>query len=207
MIAGGDISNYDFVSGLVNDNDFVVCADGGIISCEKLGLKAQVIVGDFDSTDYEYVVNSIACSNAQILRLNPSKDYTDTEFALDYLIEKGFKQILLIGALGGRVDHTIANIFLMEKYHNLGADVCIADEKNVLRYAKGSTVFINKSNMKYISVLPLEDAVVSGEGLKFPMTRVLLKRASSLGVSNEVKDDIAAITIHEGAVIIAQTKD
>ena len=68
MIAGGLVLDSLALYNLINDDDFIVCADGGIRYCEKMGLKANVIVGDFDSSDYDDVINSEAASNAQILR-------------------------------------------------------------------------------------------------------------------------------------------
>ena len=207
LISGGVISDYEYIASLIKTDDFILCADSGIYHCTQMKKKADVIVGDFDSANRNHISEFALRNNAEVIELNPVKDYTDTEFGLDYLVERGYRDILLLGATGNRVDHMLSCIFLMEKYRKLNTRLIIADEKNILSYATDETVFLCRNDMKYVSILPLEDSCVSSEGLKYPMMRTELKRASSLGISNEYTGDDASLTIFCGSVLIVESRD
>ena len=102
IFAGGDFEIADFAErdrGL-----FAICADGGYRHAESVGLKPDVFIGDFDSFD------GLLPENIEVHRSVPEKDDTDTMLAVKYAIENNFNYIIIYGGLGGRFDHTFANI-------------------------------------------------------------------------------------------------
>lgn len=207
VISGGSISDYDIIKNLICDCEFIVCADSGSLHCDKLGLFADVIVGDFDSAAIEYVKSLSCAKKADFVALNPVKDDTDTEFAIDYAVSKGYKYIYIVAGIGTRFDHSLANVFLMEKYYDQGVKVVIINENNTLQLVKNATAYFEKNSRKYVSVLPLETVSVTNFGFKYPLCEEFLYRNSSRGISNELINHQGYITVKNGAAVIAETND
>ena len=207
IFCGGTVYDYDAVSAYIDDKSYFICADAGIIHCNKLGIKADLWVGDFDSSDFNTYSKLPAAANAEVIRLNPMKDDTDTEYALDCALARGYKEILLIGAMGTRFDHSLINVFLMEKAAMNNASLIIANENNIIHYVNDSSIVINKSHMKYISVIPLDEVRVTNKGFMYPLNDEILYRNSSRGISNELLDEIGMIYIRGGSAVIIEAKD
>jgi len=206
IVSGGDPIDVDTVNRLITENLYVICADSGVLTCENLGLKADLIVGDFDSCDYRDIFGLKCAKACEIITLNPVKDDTDTEFAIDKALEKGYKKIYLLGGIGSRMDHTLANVFLMEKCYKAGARLVIINKNNVLHYVKNSRIDLKKSVYKYVSVIPLEDSLISNGGLKYSLDRELMHRDSSRGISNEFEKNEGFITVHKGSALVIESK-
>ena len=212
VISGGDITDYEFIGKFIKEEDFIVCADRGIIHCENLRLKADLWVGDFDSCDYEEYKNSNAAKDAEIISLPCEKDKTDTEYALKYIDDTGnFKKILLIGGIGSRMDHTITNIHMLRKMADSEIAMEILNENNRIRLSSSSSgIFIDKGEFKYVSIVPLSD-VISGvtctDGFKYKLENAVMFRNESLGVSNELLTESGSIFVGEGSALIIESRD
>ena len=113
IITGGNI-NKEFLQDFLKENKFekIIAADKGLEILNKLNVKPDFIIGDFDSVNKEILEKYI---NVPITYLKPEKDFTDTHMALKLAIEKGTKEITIIGAVGTRLDHTIANIHILKE--------------------------------------------------------------------------------------------
>ena len=207
VFSGGSIGDYVNVLSYVRDDDFVVCADSGVYHCLKLGINVDLLVGDFDSTDFETACTHDLIKNSEVLKLNSMKDDTDTEHAIDVVLNRGYNEILVFAAVGTRLDHTISNIFLLEKYLDKNANITIISDNNIIHVLKNSSVTINKSIMKYVSVLPLDDVTVSNRGFLYPLTNELMHRSSSRGISNELTSDTGCITVENGCALVIESKD
>jgi len=207
IFAGGSVLNYDSLRCHIQDFSFVVCADSGINHCNALGICCDLWVGDFDSSNFDELSKLPAANGAHIIKLNPVKDDTDTEYALDCVLERGYKDIVLLGGTGTRLDHSIANIFLMEKALDRGAVLTIVNDKNILHFVKNKSIILKQNNMKYVSILPLEDVVVSNVGFVYPLNNEKLYRASSRGISNEIIENEASITISGGSALVIESVD
>ncbi len=192
---------------VIDNADYIICADSGIIHCHSLGLKADLWVGDFDSADYDKYETLPALSDAEIIRLNPIKDATDTEFALECAVKRGCNDISVIGAVGTRIDHSLANIFLMEKYSADNIRIRIINENNIIHFVSDSSIEISKGDMKYVSVLPLETVKVSNKGFIYPLDEEMLHRSSSRGISNELDGQRGIIKVSGGAALVIESKD
>ena len=207
VFSGGSYCNPDNVNHILPEDALVVCADSGVLLCEKFKKKANIVVGDFDSADYEAARKLSCAKNAHFIHLNPEKDDTDTEFALNTAIIEGCKTIYLIGGTGTRLDHTLSNIFLMEKCYKAGVDLIIVNDNNIVYYIKDNPRKFKKNNMKYISLIPLEDIDVSNSGFYYPLNNETLHRDSSRGISNELIEEFGIITLKRGCALVVQSKD
>ena len=207
VFGGGQIKKYDSLPYVPNQNDYIVCADSGIIHCENMGLKADVWVGDFDSCDFDKCKVLQSAADADVVKLNPIKDCSDVEYALDYAAEHGYKKLLLIGGMGTRFDHTLSNLYLSEKYFEQGIEFTVLNENNTINFVKNGTFSINKSTFKYVSILPLEDCVVSCDGFFYNLCEEILYRHSTRSISNELVDEKGTITVHSGSAFIIESID
>lgn len=200
IIAAGNISNNDIIANNVSPSDFVIAADAGYLKCISAGITPNLIVGDFDSS-------KVPETSVETIRLNPIKDSTDSETALLEAEKRGFKDILLLGATGRRLDHTIANIILTSAAKQRGCELIIIDEHHKIYSLKDETKIINKANSKYyLSVFSVGgDCIITEEGVYYPLNKYCLSPFFALGVSNEITEDNAKITVHSGTAVIIET--
>jgi len=175
---------------------------------DKLNVKPNYIVGDFDSIDKE-ILKKYENSNIEFIRLIPEKDLTDTDSALNLTIEKGSSKITIIGAIGTRQDHTIANIHILKKALEKGIEAKIINEKNEIQLINKKTYIEKDNNYKYISLIPLttEAEGVTIKGMKYTVQDYTFRIGESLGVSNEQIEKMAEIQIKKGILIIIKSKD
>jgi thiamine pyrophosphokinase len=201
IISAAPIGSYEPLSVYMNNIDYIICADGGYNHAKNLSLKPNIIIGDLDS------IGELP-KDIEILRFNKDKDDTDTMLAVKYGIEKGYKDFLIIGAIGGRLDHTFANFCTLHYIIKNGCTGFIADNfSEVHIMEKGEKKFKKRENY-YISVFPFgaESACITEKGFKYSLDSFILKSENPIGVSNEFKDDIATINVEKGAIIIILSK-
>lgn len=207
IFSGGTIDSYSKLPVKAGNDDLIICADSGINHCIRANIKPHIWVGDFDSSDFDSLVNSELLRETKIVGLSTQKDDTDTEHALHMAMDMGIRDIVIVGGFGGRLDHTFANAFLAEEAYNNGVTLILEDEKNILHYLKNSTLHLKKSTMKYISVIPIEDCLISCVGFRYPLAKEIVRRGPARGVSNELEGDDGFITIHEGCAFIIESMD
>lgn len=209
IISGGGISDYDLTAKWIKKSDCIICADSGIIHCDKMNLKADVWVGDFDSCKFSEYASCSAAQDSEIIKLKPEKDDTDTEFACIYAYKKGLDEILLVGGGGTRADHSLANIFLMEKMLDLSVKMMIENEHNRIRIVKNSALRIHKSRFKYVSLIPVSRVLngVSNLGFKYPLHNETMYRYETRGISNELLEEYGEISVKDGTALVAESVD
>ncbi len=207
IITGGDIGDYSFYKGFFENDDVIICADGGSKHLRKLELRADYFLGDFDSCNFEEAVNSECLQNAHIMRFKKEKDETDTEIAINLAIEKGFKNIVIIGALGTRFDHTLANVLLLKKALKNDIDAKIVNEKNEI-WLIDKSISLDPVENAYISLIALDEVSnLSLKNLKYPLNNFTLKSDMSIGISNEFTNDKAIITFDCGTLLVIISND
>lgn len=198
IISAGSIGDYGYIKSFINEGDYVICADGGLCHAEKMGITPNLTVGDFDS-----FTGGLA---GEVKRFNPEKDYTDTHLAVKEALEKGFGEIVLLGATGTRLDHTLANIGLLEYILKNGAKGFLIDECNIVTVIDENTV-IERANT-HLSLIPIGEVKgVTLENLKYSLTDYNLKFSETVAISNEFTDKDAVIKIKEGSLIVIKSKD
>lgn len=212
--------------------DIVIAVDHGLVTADLCQLELDYLVGDFDSVDLE-LLKKYQKKQIKILQFIPEKDMTDTEIAIHTAMKEEGTSITLIGATGTRLDHTMANIHLLAQTLQVKADteeqkasstaeenvwcnalenceVVMLDEKNKI-YLKNKSFTIQKDKQygSYVSLLPFAGDVcgLSLYGMKYPLSHTTLKPGISLGISNEIIDDIATIEFDSGILIVFETRD
>lgn len=197
--------------------DLVICADSGLDDAYRLGVKADYIIGDFDSVSgnvfEKYKKGDVTESKeARFIKFPPEKDSTDTDIALEYAMEQNPDEIVILGATGGRMDHFLANVNILIKPLKYGIPTYIVDKYNKIYLIDKDTVIKRKSLWgKYISFQPLTEIVknVRLSGLKYILDGEDLTIGKSLTVSNEMADgtDEAMISFDTGVIIVIEARD
>lgn len=189
------------------DIDYVICADGGLEKVKNLGLVPNIILGDFDSVD-KTLLEYYKSLNIETVAFPPEKDYTDMELAISHTVEMGFKDIILAGATGTRLDHTVANMLLIEKYHRTDVNIKIIDNNNFIQLVTDAMTIPYKKN-HYVSLIPLSENIegLYLKGFKYPLDNVNVERGSTLCVSNEITEDVGVIRLCKGSAFVFISKD
>ena len=189
---------------LAETADYIIAADGGQNRAREFGLQPDCVIGDFDSTTLNEDFDCL------YITYPAEKDLTDTEAALTHALEKGCRNVILLGGRGGRLDHTMGNIGLLDKYYSAFDHMEFIDGKNKMELLKDSGRTLKRdARYKYFGLVSL-NAEASGidiRGAKYKLTGASLERASTLGVSNEFSEDTVEIYVREGTLLIVRSAD
>lgn len=193
------IENFNF--------DYVICADGGLEKVQKLNLIPDFILGDFDSVS-NTVLENYKSLNIETVTFPAEKDYTDMELAINHAVIKGFKDIILVGATGTRLDHTVANMLLIEKYYKNNINIQILDNNNLIQMVTDNMKIPFRKN-HFISIIPLSESIegLTLEGFKYPLHNVNVERGSTLCISNEISENLGVIKLNKGSAIVIVSRD
>jgi len=183
-----------------------IAADGGVLLFEKLGVTPDLLLGDFDSIT-EKNISYYEKNNVEIVKYPREKDETDGELALKYCLENKLNNIVIIGAQGGRLDHQLGNIFLMEYADHHGLKAVIKDPGLEMGLIVQKKIF-NNCEGEYLSLIPLSKQVsgVSTKGCKYPLNNDYLYRYKTRGISNLIIKEKAEVSIKEGLLIYLKHK-
>lgn len=202
LVCGGTISDYDHARKIIENCDFQIAVDSGADHFWELGLKPDILIGDFDSISEEVAT---VYSSVEKISFPPEKSMTDTELAIRYSIENGYKSLVILGALGSRVDHMLANIAMLGLIDDLGCVGVIEDgNQSIYLLTENNNSFSKQFRSDTIlSLLPLTEKVVGVNitGVKYPLSNATLTRDSSLGISNEVEGTVN-LTMKSGKLLV-----
>ena len=195
--------SQEFMDKLVSKNVVCFCADGGANFAFKYGKIPEVIVGDLDSIEKK-VLEYYKSKNILIKKFPKDKDFTDFELILKEINKisenKNFvEKIFVVGGLGKRIDMTLSNLFIMEKYKNL----VFLQENEEIFYVEKSFVLKNKKEYEF-SIIPISEKIekLTLKGFKFETDKIDVKRESSRLVSNVICGDEASVEFENGKLII-----
>lgn len=198
IVGGADIKNPLWIKKQLKADDFVVYCDSGLKHRETLEREPDLIVGDFDShVDPGLPVETIA--------LPEEKDDTDTFYAAKVALERGFADFVLLGVLGGRMDHSLGNLALLHHLIQQGANAVIYDDYSRVRMITQEVDLADDSD--YFSLFSWGGPVtgLTIQGAKYPLENSTLLPSEALGVSNEVlPGQVAKITIETGVLIVIE---
>lgn len=210
IVSGGSIEK-DFFDNIHKKSKFnnIIASDKGLEMLDKCGIMPNFIIGDFDSIDKRVLDKYISNKQVTIKKLNPEKDYTDTHMALKLAIKLKSNEITIFGAIGTRIDHTIANIHILKEALDNNVKCKIVNERNEIELINKKTVLKFDENYKYISLIPLTTTVenITLKGFKYPLQNATLKIGQSIGISNEQIYDNASIDLKSGILILIKSKD
>lgn len=209
VIGHGRFAGTSVERDLLRGADVVVAADGGARYAWEAGRAADVVVGDWDSLgeavlrdDRERPEFLRVCRVKSVPR---EKDETDLELALDEAIELGCTEVVLLGALGGRLDHTLANLQLLLAAAARGVKASLVDgERRVFGLEGLDELEFTGRPGEYVSLLPLTPVAgeVWTEGLRYPLEGENLYLGRSRGVSNEFVAERARVRLGSGALLV-----
>ncbi|MGN0570791.1 MAG: thiamine diphosphokinase [Candidatus Fimenecus sp.] len=175
---------------------YIITADAGYRYAKEIGCTPNLILGDFDS-------GACPATDIETLQLNPIKDDTDSAVALKEAVHRGYKQIVLLGGTGSRLDHTFANFDLCAYAKTLGADLTVADAHHRVFTLQNETQILPRDDSKYISVFALGGAcTVTLKGFYYPLEKYTFTPFCGMGVSNEMTAKTAEITVFDGTALI-----
>lgn len=209
IVTGGNV-NTEFLKKILEENKFetIIAADKGLEALNKINVMPNYIIGDFDSVN-KTTLNHYENKNIEITYLKPEKDFTDTHMAIKLAIEKRAKHITIIGATGTRMDHTLANIHVLNEALQNNVPTEIINENNRIMLTNKKAKLIKNTNYKYVSIIPLTTQIkgVTLKGFKYNVENAIINLGESIGVSNEQIEQEALIEIKEGIAILIYSKD
>jgi thiamine pyrophosphokinase len=207
IVAGGELTAEDLQH--IRSTDRVIAVDGGAKGLLQAGMHPQLVVGDFDTLT-EDEQQQLQEWQIPFRRLPTEKDLTDTQYAIELALQEQGPLVLLGFCGGARLDHALANLYLLEAIHREGRAATLYYRQNRLRYYKGpAKIPLLCESYTYVSVIPVSDKLegVSNKGLKYPLQDAILYRFDSRGVSNEWIQQQAEITFQRGSCFIVESRE
>ena len=212
IVADGRLDDPD-LRDAVEPGDLVIGADGGARRAMLAGIHVDLVVGDLDSlatADLE----ELMAAGASVIRAHPDKDESDTELCLLTALDRGATVIRLLGALGGpRVDHELANVWLLAHPRLDGLDVAILDGVTTIRRIGTSdggpgSVVLQGAAGDIVTLLALDDPVegVSTHHLRYPLRAETLSPGPARGLSNVMLERSARVETHRGRLLVIHTR-
>ena len=190
----------------IRPDDFVLCADGGFALALRENIIPNAVIGDFDSLGK---VPGDFPESCKVIQAAPEKNETDTFLCLSYGMQAGFHSFMVAGGMGGRIDHTLANLQLLAYAANHGLDMWMADANNRVTAMCPGEKRIKRILGWKLSVLAHEKACkgVTLENVKYPLRNAVLTNEFPLGISNEFAGPEAIITLEDGLLLLFVTRD
>lgn len=203
IYTGGEIFPGNIKTSPQGD-DLIIAADSGWLNAKKLGVTPRIVVGDLDSLG-----EGVLPPDVELIRLPVEKDVTDTKEAVEVAVERGASEITIIGGLSGRLDHTLANLSLLEDLQARGVYASACDGRQRVRFVNSSSVLVGRGGYKYLSVVAADE---KGKGLeidgtKYKLKNGTLKRRFQFAVSNEIEGNCALVSAKKGAFYLIESRD
>lgn len=212
LIVAGGKTDENFAKEIIMQGgyEFIVAVDSGLNLFYQAGIEPDIVVGDFDSVGADVLEFYREKEHVEICMLDPEKDDTDTEYSIREAIRRGANKITLIGGTGTRIDHLLGNINLLGIGLEEEVSIELVDPHNRIRMVNQSIEITKKEQFgKYLSIVPHSDKVtgVTLEGVKYPLSNYTMGGYNSLGISNEIVDEVAKISFDEGILLVIESQD
>lgn len=186
------------------EGDLVIAADSGWNNAKALGVTPDLLLGDFDSLGKQNLP-----SGPEIYQVPAEKDLTDTQLAVEMALSRGATELVIIGGLSGRLDHTLSNLAILEHLNEKKVYAVITDGQNRVRFVRNGGALIPRGAFRYLSLIAA-DAVVKGvtvKGCKYPLQNAKLKNTHQYAVSNEIEGNCALVEVKKGGLYIIESCD
>ena len=204
VLSDGVIENTDFLKSFLESHEgaFLVCADGAIRHLEPLNRIPSVVIGDMDSADPDRI-SFFRDRGVTIITCPREKDKTDTHLAVELAVQRGCRRIFLFGALGGRIDHALANISLLHLAQDRDAEIRIV-ERDCELFLVWGTGTLRGMPGDTVSLLPLAGPVrgITLTGFQYALRDGTMEPGNPYGVSNRLTEDEGRITVREGKLLV-----
>ena len=192
IYVGGKI-DPEYITEHPREESLLIAADSGYENARLLGVTPQLLLGDMDSV-----------SPALLSHLTPENEV----LALAQALARGADDIVFIGGLSGRLDHTLSNLGLLEALAARGVRALFNDGFNRVRYIRNDGLLLGRSAYRYFSLLCADEVCrgVTVEGGKYPLRRATLRRAQQYAVSNEMTGNCALIEVRRGGLFVIESR-
>jgi len=204
VVCGGAIHDYSWLRARISALDpcRIICADVGARHCLRIDVDPEVVIGDMDSLEPAMVEN-LARRGTRIDGYPPEKDETDTQLALQYALSLEPEEIRIFGALGGRIDHTLANMSVLKIALDQGVPARLVDEWCEILMIRGSYVLEGEEGQT-VSLFPFSTAVtgISLQGFAYPLDNNHMEIGRPYGISNVLTGNQGVISLDEGILLV-----
>lgn len=201
IVGGADINNHAFIRKNLREDDFIVFCDSGLKHLKALNAKPGLIVGDFDSHDDPHM-------DVETIVLPCEKDDTDTFYALKEAVKRGYEDFLLIGVIGARLDHSLANLSILLYLDSLGRRGRIIDDYSEMEIVSKEPVCIG-DEYSFFSLMNITGRAkgITVRGAKYPLENAEISCEYQYGVSNEVlKGEHATVSVEDGKLLLIKIR-
>jgi thiamine pyrophosphokinase len=206
IFANGDLPDLNKARALLRRDDFILCADGGLSHVLALGLVPNLVLGDMDSVA-KSDLQQMRDAEVQIELFPPDKNETDLELAITRTIELNPTQILIVAALGGRLDQTLSNIALLTNPARSNMDIRLDDGVEEIFICRDQVQIYGRGG-DLVSLIPWGIAVhgIQTQGLRWPLRNETLYPDKTRGISNEMLSESASIKIESGLLLVVHRR-
>ena len=196
IVGGAEIRRYEAVKKYLAPDDFYIYCDCGLNHAEALGYAPNLVIGDFDSHSKPEGDNVIV--------LPVVKDDTDTIFAVKEALRRGYSDFILVGVVGGKLDHTLGNVYALMMLKEHGAEAKIIDDYSVIELISAGEVKHVNAGWRFFSLLNISGTArgITITGAKYNLDDAEITSKYQYGISNEVSENEAVITLKEGVLLL-----
>ena len=207
VLCNGTVTDYAWLRGMVDGLDDLICADGGSNHAFELGCRPKMIIGDLDSIRPE-VLSHFQSEGVTIKRYMTEKDDTDLMLALQEAIALGATEVILLGALGKRLDHTMGSLSILVFLHTKGVAGTIMDEHNEIVLREKEAIIEGEVGSE-VSLLPFTERVtgVCTENLQYSLQDATFEIGNPYGISNVLTGPSARVTMKDGLLLVIKSKE
>jgi thiamine pyrophosphokinase len=205
IVANGVLD--DWIISKIKKTEYIIGVDRAAYWLIEKNIIPNIAIGDFDScTTNEYKV--ITSRVQDVKKFSEKKDKTDLELALDFVIQKHPKEVIIYGAIGSRIDHTIGAIFLLKKLLDRGIFGEILHKTNSIQLSDDVIDFQKNDEYQYLSLLPFSEEIVYDiSGCLYNGKDIVVTKGQTRGISNEIQEKKATVYIKKGIAIIIRSRD
>lgn len=200
IITGAPEADVEYYKNYISDR-FIISADSGYQKCANLGITPNLIIGDFDSSP-------VPQTAVETIFLPVRKDDTDTFFAVKEAVKRGYNDIVILGGIGSRIDHTYTNILALNFCADKNVNAVMLNRDNRIQILKKGCVF-EKNGYEHFSLFALfgDCKGLTTTGTEYNLTDYTLTADCPLAQSNAVKGDKAEIIFKSGKILLIQSND
>ena len=204
FIYTGGAVRIDGITEHPKSDDLRIAADSGYLTAKALGDRIDIAVGDFDSMSADMIPDGV-----EQLRVPAEKDVTDTQLAVEAALNRGADQLVIIGGMSGRLDHTLSNLFILEDLADADVYAIMTDGQSRVQFVRSGSALIGRSGFRYLSIIAADPKVkgVTAEGCRYPLKNATLSRRCQYAVSNEITGNCALISVKKGGIFIIESTD
>jgi len=198
IVGAGDNYGLDFTP---TKEDYVIAADGGLTYLQQADIKADLVIGDFDSL-------AEMPKHPNVIKLKCEKDETDTYEAVQEGMKRGYTTFHIYGGTGGRIEHTVANMQVLAYMAQNKVRGYLFDKDKIITAITDDTIKFDSQHEGYISIFSHSDKAtgVFLKGLKYELDNATVFNTFPVGVSNEFAGEESSVTVTEGTLIIILPK-